>query len=100
VPADNITLTGKRKKINVVRVTRTMAETKTMVDTQTMAGTQTTAKYKCHRHDRFCNMGIYSLVSTSRVSADNITLTDKRKKINLVRDTNHGEDTNHGGVRK
>jgi len=34
-------------------------------ETQAMADTQTTAVCKCHRHDRFCNMGIYSLVSTS-----------------------------------
>ncbi|HEY5406205.1 MAG TPA: hypothetical protein VIJ92_03920 [Ginsengibacter sp.] len=51
--AQNITLTDKRKKINVVRETRTMADT------------QTTARCKCQRHDRFCNMGIYSLVSAS-----------------------------------
>jgi len=35
--------------------------------TRTMAEARTIPTFKCHRHDRFCNMGIYSLVSTPRV---------------------------------
>ena len=66
--ADNITLTNRRNRLMwLVRHEPWRSEDTNHgeVRTRTMVDTQTTAKYKCHRHDRFCNMGIYSLVPTS-----------------------------------